>query len=142
MKLFNWPLLAMLVLSFHATAADVCRQRTSMDAGYCDENRDLLPDAPKDPAQLKNPDTLMFMYTPVQDVSVNEKIFAPFTKYLAECTGKNVTYARIASDAEEMEAMRNGQLHIAAYASGTTVFAVNKAGAVPFAAMGTGEKFA
>jgi phosphonate transport system substrate-binding protein len=142
MRFIHWLPLAALVLSFHANAADVCRHKTSMDAGYCDENRDLLPDAPKDPAQLKNPDTLVFMYTPVQDASVNEKIFAPVTKYLAECTGKNVTYARIQSDAEEMEAMRNGQLHIAGYASGTTVFAVNKAGAVPFAAMGTGDKFA
>jgi phosphonate transport system substrate-binding protein len=134
--------IALIVVANVSNATAVCKQRGSLDVAYCDENRDLLPDAPKDSGQFKNPETLMFMYTPVQDASVNEKIFAPFTKYLAQCTGKNVSYARLQNDADEMEAMRTGQLHIAGYASGTTVFAVNKAGAVPFAAMGTGEKYA
>jgi phosphonate transport system substrate-binding protein len=139
----RWLLIgAMLIVNGVSSAAENCRQHGSLDTAYCDENHDLLPDPPKDPKQLKNPDTLTFMYTPVQDASVNEKIFAPFTKYLAQCTGKNVSYARMQNDAEEMEAMRTGQLHIAAYASGTTVFAVNKAGAVPFAAIGTGDKYA
>ncbi|HKQ29723.1 MAG TPA: phosphate/phosphite/phosphonate ABC transporter substrate-binding protein [Burkholderiales bacterium] len=136
-----WPLIVgTLFLPIYINAAEVCRQKTNMDAGYCDENRDLIPDAPKNPALLKNPDTLFFMYTPVQDVSVNEKIFDPLTKYLAQCTGKQVAYARYQSDAEELEAMRTGQLHIAAFASGTTVSAVNKSGAVPFASWGKADK--
>src|SRR5262249_17349872 len=57
--------------------------------------------------------------------------------YLAQCTAKRVVYYPVQSNAAEVEAMRSGRLHIAGFSTGTTGFAVNLAGAVPFAAKGT-----
>jgi phosphonate transport system substrate-binding protein len=143
MTQLHWLLLVpAAIIASSAFAADDCKYRGDMDPAYCDDNRDLLPDVPKDASRLKNPETLVFMYTPTQDVSANEKLFEPLTKYLAQCTGKKVVYGRYQSDAEEMEAMRTGQLHIGGYASGTTVFAAKKAGAVPFAGWGKDNKYA
>ncbi len=64
-------------------------------------------------------------------------IFKPFTDYLAQCTGKRVVYYPVKSNAAEIEAMRSGRLHVAGFSTGPTGFAVNIAGAVPFAAKGT-----
>src|SRR5688500_10812873 len=95
--------LALLVPNI-LSAAEACRHRGDLDRAYCDENRDFVADAPKDRTKYKNPDTLMFMYIPVQDAATNEKIFTPLTEHLARCTNKKVVYARINSEAEEIEA--------------------------------------
>lgn len=142
MNVLKWLLLSAALVVPALSQANECRSHGDLDSAYCDENRDLLPDPPKNPALYKNPATLTFMYTPVQDASVSEKIWEPFTKYLAQCTGKRVSYAHFQSDAEEIEAMRTGKLHIAGFSTGTTIFAVNKAGAVVFAAKGkVGNKY-
>src|SRR6185312_13142627 len=54
----------------------------------------------------------------------------------AKCTGKKVIYYPVQSNSAEIEAMRSGRLHVAGFSTGPTGFAVNLAGAVPFAAMG------
>jgi phosphonate transport system substrate-binding protein len=57
--------LSMLVLAVAvALAADPCAHRGKLDALYCDENRDLVADPPKDPAKLVSPDPLIFTYAP------------------------------------------------------------------------------
>ena len=56
---------------------------------------------------------------------------------LAQCTGKRVVYYPVQSNSAEIEAMRSGRLHVAGFSTGPTGFAVNMAGAVPFAAKGT-----
>jgi phosphonate transport system substrate-binding protein len=58
----------------------------------------------------------------------------------AQCTGKRVVYYPVQSNSAEIEAMRAGRLHVASFATGPTGFAVNLAGAVPFAARGTESK--
>ena len=55
----------------------------------------------------------------------------------AQCTGKRVVYYPVQSNSAEIEAMRSGRLHVAGFSTGPTGFAVNLAGAVPFAAKGT-----
>ncbi len=129
-----------LVFPGFSYAAEACRHRGDLSTAYCDENRDFVADAPKNPTDYKNPETLTFTFTPIEDPAVYEKIFKPFTDYLGQCTSKKVNYLRIYSDKAEIEAMRSGQLHVAAFSSGTTVDAVNKAGAVPFAAKGHLDK--
>ena len=44
------------------------------------------------------------------------------------------------SNSAEIEAMRSGRLHFAGFSTGPTGFAVNLAGAVPFAAKGTAAR--
>jgi phosphonate transport system substrate-binding protein len=55
----------------------------------------------------------------------------------AKCTGKRVVYYPVQSNSAEIEAMRSGRLHVAGFSTGPVGFAVNMAGAVPFAAKGT-----
>ena len=119
-----------------AFAQEECRQRGELDTAYCDENRDLVADAPRDARRLKNPSTLVFAYTPIEDPAVYQNLFKPFQDHLAACTAKKVVYFTVQSNAAQIEAMRAGRLHVAGFASGQTGFAVNLAGAVPFAIKG------
>jgi phosphonate transport system substrate-binding protein len=132
--------LGILCLGFAVQAAPApagCQHRGNLDVMFCDENKDLVADPPKDPRRFKNPSTLVFTYTPVEDAAIYENIFKPFTAYLGQCTGKRVVYDRVQSNAAEIEAMRSGRLHVAGFSTGPTNYAVNQAGAVPFAVKGT-----
>ncbi|MGB3720156.1 MAG: phosphate/phosphite/phosphonate ABC transporter substrate-binding protein [Hyphomicrobiaceae bacterium] len=137
-----WMLAAagvMALSSFFAgqvQAQDDCKSRGTLDVLYCDEDGDLVADPPKDPSKFRNPSTLVFTYTPVEDPAVYENILKPFTDHLAKVTGKRVVYYQVQSNAAEIEAMRSGRLHVAGFSTGPTGYAVNLAGAVPFAVKG------
>ncbi len=119
--------------------AQDCPNRGALDTLYCDADGDLVADAPSDPADLVNPDTLVFAYTPVEDPAIYADIWEPFIAHLEKVTGKDVQFFAVQSNSAEVEAMRSGRLHIAGFSTGPTPFAVNLAGAVPFAIMGTDE---
>ena len=113
--------------------------RGDLDAAYCDRDGDLVADAPTDPKQLVDPSTLVFAYTPVEDPAVYAKVWDGFVKYLEQTTGKKVVFFPVQSNAAEIEAMRSGRLHIAGFNTGSNPIAVNCAGFVPFAIMGTND---
>lgn len=141
-RLFHAPLFAVaLLVSFGAAAQDDCSNRGDLDPMYCDANGDLVADVPTDPGKLKTPNTLVFTYTPVEDPAVYEKVFKPFTDHLSQCTGKRVVFYQVQSNAAEIEAMRSGRLHVGGFSTGPTAFAVNIAGAVPFAVKGYENEF-
>jgi len=121
-------------------AQDSCSSRGQLDDRYCDADGDLVADVPKDPAKQRDPSVLVFAYTPVEDPAVYENIFKPFTDYLSKCTAKRVVYFPVQSNSAEIEAMRSGRLHVAGFSTGPTGFAVNMAGAIPFAAKGTAQQ--
>lgn len=121
--------------------AQQCPQRGDLDALYCDANGDMVADTPTDSSKLKTPNTLVFTYTPVEDPAVYESVFKPFTDYLAQCTAKRVIFYQVQSNAAEIEAMRSGRLHVGGFSTGPTAFAVNIAGAVPFAIKGTEKEY-
>lgn len=129
------------LLSTAVSAQAACKNRGELDTNYCDENGDLVADLPKDQKKWKNPSTLVWAYTPVEDPAVYEKIFAPFTAHLAKCTDKKVVFFQVQSNAAEIEAMRSGRLHVAGFSTGPTAFAVNVAGAIPFAVKGYEKDF-
>ena len=122
-----------------AFAADDCGNRGELDTNYCDEDKNLVAEPPKDKTKWKDPNTLVFAYTPIEDPAVYANLFKGFTEYLAACTQKKVLYFTVQSNAAQIEAMRSGRLHIAGLASGETGFAVNLAGAVPFAIKGNND---
>ncbi|WP_370049976.1 MULTISPECIES: phosphate/phosphite/phosphonate ABC transporter substrate-binding protein [Salipiger] len=128
--------LGILTCSTFAAHAQDCAERGALDMLYCDANGDLVADTPTDPAELTNPDTLVFAYTPVEDPAVYADIWEPFIEHLSEVTGKDVQFFAVQSNSAEVEAMRSGRLHVAGFSTGPTPFAVNLAGAVPFAIMG------
>ena len=119
----------------NAAAQVACAQRGDLDQRYCDEDGDLIADRPKDPKAWQNPSTLVFSYTPVEDPSVYENVFADFMAYLGKATGKRIRLFPAESYAAQVEALRSGRLHIAGVATGPTAFAVNLGGFVPLVAM-------
>ena len=130
-----------LTLPLSAWAQDSCTNRGQLDTLYCDENRDLVADAPKDPSKWRDPATLVWAYTPIEDPAVYANAFKPFTEHLEKCVvGKRIVYFPVQSNAAQIEAMRSGRLHFTGFSTGPTGFAVNLAGAVPFAAQGTGDQ--
>jgi phosphonate transport system substrate-binding protein len=122
-------------------AADACTNRGELDNMYCDSNKDLVADVPADSKKWKNPSTIVFTYTPVEDPAVYENIFKPFTTHLSSCLNKKVVFYQVQSNAAEIEAMRSGRLHVGGFSTGPTAFAVNLAGAIPFAVKGTAKEF-
>jgi phosphonate transport system substrate-binding protein len=133
-------LLAMTVLAVALivsgwAAAQSCSHRGDLDALYCDEDRDLIADPPKDKTRLISPDPLIFTYVPVEDPAVYETAWSDFVKHLERITGKKTKFFGLQNYAAQIEAMRSGRLHIAAYSTGSVVYAVNLAGAVPFSIM-------
>lgn len=134
----------MMAFSFLATiayATDDCKNRGTLDEMFCDENMDLVADTPTDQKDWKDPKTLVFTYTPVEDPAVYKDAFTDFQKYLEKATGKKVIYYTVQSNAAEVEAMRSGRLHIAGFSTGPTGFAVNLAGYVPIAVKGYADSF-
>lgn len=133
---------ASLLLSFGAVASVAVAEdcpRGDLDALYCDRNGDLVADPPANQDELADPDTLIFAYTPVEDPAIYADIWEPFIDHLREVTGKDVRFFAVQSNSAQVEAMRSGRLHIAGFSTGPTPFAVNLAGAVPFALMGSDD---
>lgn len=117
-----------------ANAAEDC-PRGTLDERYCDRDGDLLADTPTDPAQLTDPDTLIFAYTPVEDPAVYKEAWADFLTHLEAVTGKKTLFFPVQSNAAQIEAMRSGRLHIAGFNTGSNPLAVNCAGFNPFTIM-------
>jgi phosphonate transport system substrate-binding protein len=94
-----------------------------------------VQETPSDESELLDPDTLVFTESPSEDVQgrFEEDFQAVFDRIEAE-TGKPVEFSKVDSYAASVEAMRSERAHIANFSTGTTAFAVNLAGAVPFAA--------
>ena len=131
---------SILLTAGMAQAAE-CTNRGVLDDKFCDENQDLVADSPKDSSKWRDPSTLVFTYTPVEDPAVYKDAFADFQQHLTDITGKKVVYYTVHSNAAEVEAIRSGRLHIAGFSTGPTGYAVNLGGFVPLAVKGTAEGF-
>jgi phosphonate transport system substrate-binding protein len=130
------PLVLGAFLATPASAADTCKSRGDLDERYCDEDHDLVADTPKDPKQWKDPPFLLFTYSPLEDPAVYEKVLENYVNHLKTCTGKRVHFYSVLSNAAAIEAMRSGRMHLGMFSTGDTAFAVNLAGAIPFAIRG------
>ncbi|MDR5860340.1 phosphate/phosphite/phosphonate ABC transporter substrate-binding protein [Halomonas eurihalina] len=131
-------LLPLLLVMGPAMAQEDC-PRGDLDAIYCDRDGDLVADRPEDESEWTNPETLIFAYTPVEDPAIYSDIWQPFIEHLEDVTGRDVRFFAVQSNSAQVEAMRSGRLHVAGFSTGPTPFAVNLAGAVPFALMGSDD---
>lgn len=128
-------LLAAAISAGDASAQE-CLHWGSLDqALYCDENRDLVADTPSQGFKLQDPDTLVFSYSAQENPAVEERAFADFIAHLAKKSGKKIRWSGAKSSAQQIKAMRDGQVQLAGIAPGPTVYAVNLAGYVPIAVM-------
>ncbi len=94
---------------------------------------DPVQETPEDEDELIDPDTLLFAMTPTEDPAAYEGMFDPLIENIEEETGRDVENNLVENYAAQVEAMRSEQLHIAGFSTGPLPFAVNLAGAVPFA---------
>jgi len=136
-RVIGTMLAAMLGIAIAGAARAEDCPRGDLDKAYCDRDGDLVADAPTDPKQLVDPPTLIFAYTPVEDPAVYAKVWDGFVKHMEKVTGKKVMFFPVQSNAAEIEAMRSGRLHVAGFNTGSNPIAVNCAGLVPFAIMGS-----
>ncbi|MDN3523835.1 phosphate/phosphite/phosphonate ABC transporter substrate-binding protein [Halomonas sabkhae] len=130
--------LPLLLITGPAMAQEDC-PHGDLDSIYCDNNGDLVADRPQDESEWANPETLIFAYTPVEDPAIYSDIWQPFIEHMEDVTGRDVRFFAVQSNSAQVEAMRSGRLHVAGFSTGPTPFAVNLAGAVPFALMGSDD---
>jgi phosphonate transport system substrate-binding protein len=122
-------------MAFAGPAAAQDCPRGDLDDRFCDVDGDLIADTPTDPAELVDPDTLIFAYTPVEDPAVYKTAWSDFLTHLEAETGKSVVFFPVQNNAAQIEAMRSGRLHIAGFNTGSNPLAVNCAGFNPFTIM-------
>ncbi len=133
--LFKTALTACCLVFLQASLAqNACGNRGDLDTLFCDDNNDLVADSPAANKQIK-PGRLVVAFGAVEDASAYQ-VYNPFIDYLSKCTGVPTQTFVSSKEGEIIEAMRTGKVHIGAYATGGTMFAVNLAGGVPFAGKG------
>lgn len=82
----------------------------SLDQQYVDADGDMVADVPATAAQLVDPATLIFAYTPVEDPAVYAEAWKDFIAHIETVTGKAVQFFPVDSNAAQIEAMRAGRL--------------------------------
>ncbi len=108
-----------------------------LDPMYHDANGDLLADPP--PAdQCIDPEKLTFSYVTEEPASFGH-VFSDLLAAISKATGKPVEYVAYKSPAEQLNAIRDGQLHIAGLNTGLVPVAVNNCGFIPFCALATAD---
>jgi len=106
--------------------------RNHLDKRYTDRDGDLVADAPGEPADWIDPDTLMFSYGSEQQAYHHtESVWAELVDYLVEQTGKPVEFVAIGTPQEQISALAEGKLHIAGSNPGNVPLLVNMCGFVP-----------
>ena len=88
---------------------------------------------PDDEDEWIEPEELVFTVDPADDPAAYEDTMDALIENLENETGLPVRFLPVDSYAAQVEAMRAERLHTALFATGNTPFAVNLAGAVPFA---------
>jgi phosphonate transport system substrate-binding protein len=106
---------------------------------YSDADGDLVADLPGDPENWRDPNILIFAYTPVEDPALYSRVWDEFIDHLSSLTGKEVRFFPVQSNAAQLEAMRAGRLHVAGFNTGSTPVAVNCTGFVPFTLMAAAD---
>jgi phosphonate transport system substrate-binding protein len=126
-------MLAYAIVALGSLVLLTTKPLATLDKRYVDTDGDLVADTP---AKTVNPAILVFAYTPGEDRALHASVWDGLLRHLEKMTGKQVTFFPVQSNAAELEAMRAGRLHIAAFGTGSVPIAVNCAGFVPFAVMG------
>jgi len=128
--------LSIVLWVWSVQAAHHCENHGDLNTKFCDDNYDLVADAPQDQSLFVYPKKLGFSYSATKKPGKYEKLYAPFLNYLATCTGKSMEYYGVKTKAAEIEAMRLGRIHIAGFSTGALPQAVKIGGVQPFAMQG------
>lgn len=122
-----------LLLAASGAQAQSCPQRGELDELYCDANQDLLADRPQVGV---NPNRIVLAMSGIEDANTAKRTYGPLLGYLGTCLKKEVEMFPPVREGAVLEAQRAGTVHIGHYATGAMLYAVNFAGAIPFAGKG------
>lgn len=104
---------------------------------FTDLDQDLVADPPTDPGLQVDPDTLLFSY--IANEAENPTLrttWKDFVDFLAERTGKPVSYLALPSRDEQLRALKDGTLHVTGLNPGNVPLAVNDCGFIPLCTPG------
>jgi len=105
-------------------------------APYTDASGNLVADPPADPTKQIDPDVLNISYVATADPEKFRDGFKELMDHLSQATGKQVKYTLIADTDDELKALRDGELQIAGFSTGTIPLAVDACGFVPVCRLG------
>jgi phosphonate transport system substrate-binding protein len=105
-----------------------------LDARFTDASGSGIADPPA-ASKCVDPARLTFSYVATEDPEHYQKIFAPLVEYLSQQTGKPCDYVPLKSTDEEVAALSDGRLVVAAFNTGAVPVAVNKGGLIPVCMM-------
>ncbi len=106
---------------------------TTLAGAYNDEDGDLIADVPINPNQFIEPDEVLFSYIASGDDASNDATWKELLAALSEKLDRPVNLVRFKDTDEQIDAVRNGRLHITAFGTGEVEAAVNQCGFVPVA---------
>lgn len=131
-KISHYSWVALFFILSNAQAQS-CIHRGELDEIYCDVNQDLLADKAK---LTVNPEKIVIGITSIEDAETAKRTYAPLLGYLGSCLKKEIELFPPVREGAVLEGQRNGVIQIAHYATGSMLYAVNFAGAIPFAGKG------
>jgi phosphonate transport system substrate-binding protein len=93
---------------------------------FCDRDGDMLADPELDPKKWLDPYTLVFGYT--ENQALHEGARKALAQHIESATGKKVRFFLYRTNAAQLEAMRNGLLHIVGLNTGSVPIGVECSG--------------
>ena len=103
---------------------------------YTDADNDLVADTPANLSNQSDPRELSFSYVATANPDQFQDKFKELLEALSKATGKPVKYVPMTDTDDELRAMRDGKLQIAAFGTGTVPLAVDACGFVPLCRTG------
>src|SRR5579863_4060219 len=122
------------LVAFHGLAP-MAGKRLSPE--YTDKDGNLLPDAPRDPKDLLEPDTLVLAHYQDADADTQLVDWDGLVARLGEATGKKIVAQEYLNSADDVAALKTGTIHIVALHAADAPYVVNNAGFVPVAVLGS-----
>lgn len=112
---------------------------STLDAVYSDQDGDLLADPPEDTALCVSPAEISFSFIASDDSVNSAEVWQPVLEALHSRTGLPAKYLKIEDSKNQLEALRNGTLHVTAFGSGAVPTAVNSCGFTPLCTFGRAD---
>jgi phosphonate transport system substrate-binding protein len=122
------------LVAFHGLAP-IASKRLSPE--YTDKDGDLLADAPRDPKDWLDPDTLVLAHYKDADADTQLVDWDALVARLGEATGKKIVAQEYLNSADDVGALKTGTIHIVALHAADAPYVVNNAGFVPVGVLGS-----
>jgi phosphonate transport system substrate-binding protein len=137
-SLLTTIVLAMGLMPLAADSIHPSCPHGNLSARFCDNDNDLLADPEQNPERWLDPYALIFGYTENQDLYHDAQ--EALKKHIEKVTGKHVKFFIYKTNAAQLEAMRNGMLHIVSLNTGSVPIGVRCSGFRLFAMAAKADK--